>query len=321
MRKLKILSMLVITCVTFVFVGLFSSCTLLNNDEMMVVSSEYHTMFLDSNGNIWSWGMSALTGHGYTETFTGSQEKQDTVDIITANPRRLRHGRNGVRLPKFKAISAGGLFSMALDVNGDVWTWGAGEHYRWNEIPPLGHGGKEWESRPRKIEGVSGFNNITAISAGWGHSLAVDENGDIWSWGENGAFLGLGFIASQENWNFPRKITQFNSNTWYEPEPEPKFKEVSADWPHSMALDTQGNIWLWGYASNGFPVDSSVTITSLNHPIMVISSDSFVSIGTGRESNMAIDEQGQVWSWGCGRFGQLGHGGTDDECSPRRIVF
>jgi len=102
-------------------------------------------------------------------------------------------------LTRIVAVSAGEAHSMALDVNGYVHTWGDNRHGQ------LGDGTNDQRLVPVRVvgqdrnrNGIHDANegyleNIMAISAGYWHSLAIDANGTIWTWGKGSAGrLGLG---------------------------------------------------------------------------------------------------------------------------------
>ena len=97
------------------------------------------------------------------------------------------------------AVSAGEAHSMALDVDGYVYTWGDNYHGQ------LGDGTNDQRLVPVRVvgqdrnrNGIHDANegyleNIVAISAGYWHGLAIDANGTIWTWGKGSAGrLGLG---------------------------------------------------------------------------------------------------------------------------------
>jgi len=46
----------------------------------------------------------------------------------------------------------------------------------------------------------------------------------------------------------------------------------------------------------------------------------FVDITAGGLFMMALTDNGQVWSWGVGKFGRLGHGNEEDSSSPQLIA-
>ncbi|MCL2556539.1 MAG: hypothetical protein FWE03_05970 [Firmicutes bacterium] len=124
---------------------------------------------LDSQGKVWTWGIwgtshfgSGWLGHGgpsQTEYFL--RRIQGLYDIT--------------------AISTGSRHVMALDKDGNVWTWGHDLN------GSLGHGNlsNQIVSCPYMIEYVDGFNNIIAISAGGSLSVALDYYGNIWTWGDD----------------------------------------------------------------------------------------------------------------------------------------
>jgi len=74
------------------------------------------------------------------------------------------------------AISAGEGHSMALDIYGNVWTWGDNSHGQ------LGNGTDDPCTTPVKVVGLNGegyLENIVTISAGFWHCLAINANGTI----------------------------------------------------------------------------------------------------------------------------------------------
>lgn len=64
---------------------------------------------------------------------------------------------------------------VALDVNGDVYTWGDGAY------DDLGHGNKDNVYYPKKVEGLP---KIKQVAKGENHTLAVDIDGNVWGWGQ-----------------------------------------------------------------------------------------------------------------------------------------
>jgi hypothetical protein len=82
-----------------------------------------------------------------------------------------------------KAVSAGRSFSLALLESGEVRAWGT------NVEGELGDGNEEGpETCPAYCSkvptAVSSLSGVTAISAGFEHSLALLENGTVKAWGE-----------------------------------------------------------------------------------------------------------------------------------------
>lgn len=68
--------------------------------------------------------------------------------------------------------------TLALSVEGEVFSWGDGDYGK------LGHGNSSTQKYPRLI--VSGLQGkvVKCISAGYRHSAAVTEDGELYTWGE-----------------------------------------------------------------------------------------------------------------------------------------
>src|SRR5262249_34361724 len=73
-------------------------------------------------------------------------------------------------------VAAGAERSLALDVEGQLWSWGR------NDFGQLGDGTTTPAKKPVK---VAAPNRFKAIAAGALHSLALDVDGVVWAWGFN----------------------------------------------------------------------------------------------------------------------------------------
>lgn len=85
-----------------------------------------------------------------------------------------------------------------------------------------------------------------------------------------------------------------------------------ADYQHILALDSNGGVWSWGYNGYGGLGHGNVGIRSV--PTLInkkyFDNSKIVDIwavGTGSyQTSYALDENGQLWAWGYGGYGQLG---------------
>ncbi|HHV16717.1 MAG TPA: DUF1533 domain-containing protein, partial [Gelria sp.] len=85
---------------------------------------------------------------------------------------------------KVEGIAAGGAHGIALDSDGNVWTWGK------NQYGQLGNGSNIVSLVPIQVQGLSG---ITAVAGGRDNTLAMQNDQKVYAWGENsGGQLGSG---------------------------------------------------------------------------------------------------------------------------------
>ncbi|KAJ0682405.1 putative regulator of chromosome condensation 1/beta-lactamase-inhibitor protein II [Helianthus annuus] len=85
---------------------------------------------------------------------------------------------------------------------------------------------------------------------------------------------------------------------------------------HSAAL-VDGRLWIWGKGDGGrlgFGHENSVFRPTVNNNL-----DSVRSIALGGLHSVALDSRGQVFSWGYGGFGALGHSVYTRELSPKKV--
>ena len=103
-----------------------------------------------------------------------------------------------------------------------------------NDPGQLGDGTSTNRSTPVAVSGLSG---VTAVAAGWYHSLAVKDDGTVWSWGYNSdGQLGDGTTTHRST---PVAVSGLSGIT-----------AVAAGTSHSLAVTGDGTVWSWGY--NGF---------------------------------------------------------------------
>jgi alpha-tubulin suppressor-like RCC1 family protein len=125
-----------------------------------VAAGAVHALALKTDGTVWAWGENFLDQLG-----DGTKNSSDIpVQVIG--------------LSNVVAVCAGDNHSLALDANSNVWAWG------YNGARQLGDGGVEDENDTPVM--VVGLTNVIGIAAGASHSMAVDAQGGLWAWGDDG---------------------------------------------------------------------------------------------------------------------------------------
>ena len=196
---------------------------------------------------------------------------------------------------KFKSVSAGDNHSLAIDEDGNLWAFG------YNRYDQLGNNSTSDSKVPIQIKAGTKFKSI---SAGNGSSLVIDENGNCWGFGNT------------YNYFDQYRIIQIKAGT--------KFKSISAGANfnmHFFAIDEIGNLWAWGNNGSGQLGNNSSIIVDKSAPVQIKAGTKFKGISAGKQHSLAIDESGNLWTWGSNDSGQLGNNSTSSSLSPIHINF
>jgi alpha-tubulin suppressor-like RCC1 family protein len=128
--------------------------------KIINVSRGYkHTLAVDKNNEVWSWGW-----NNYGQ-------------LAAEEPKDYCYPQKVEALNDIIAVEGGHWHSLALTKEGDVWSWG---HNFYGE---LGNGNREHSEIPQKVKGIK--QPIIQIASVGYFSLGLDENGRVWSWGDN----------------------------------------------------------------------------------------------------------------------------------------
>lgn len=105
-----------------------------------------------------------------------------------------------------------------------------------------------------------------------------------------------------------------------------KVKAIACGLNVSLALDYNGYTYSWGkifypYAMNSITEKVEYKSGDVHTPKLqeTLTNEVIVNIGCGDNHYLAINDKGQVFSWGEGIYGQLGHGKLDNELYPRLV--
>ncbi|KAJ9309148.1 hypothetical protein DTO217A2_1297 [Paecilomyces variotii] len=193
-----------------------------------------HVLALGEKGTVYSWG--------------SGQQNQLGRRIVERNklnglqPRQFGLPKNIVQ------IGCGAFHSFAIHESGKVYAWGL------NSFGETGiqEGAGEDEAailHPEVVESLSG-KQITQLVGGAHHSLAVTSNGDCLVWGRvDGYQTGLKIDSLPESAVI--KDERGRPRILIEPTAVPGIKAsvVAAGSDHSLAIDTEGRAWSWGFSA------------------------------------------------------------------------
>lgn len=241
---------------------------------------EAHSLALQTNGTVWSWGSNIYGGLGNGTTTNTTIPGQVT-------------GLTGA-----KAISAGGWHSVALKNDSTVWTWG------WNTDGQLGDGTFTDKSIPTQVPGLTG---VIAIAAGTYHVLALKKDGTVWAWGDN--------ISGQIGDN-----TTIDRNTPVQVIGLTGVSNIASGRFFSLAVKSDGTVWTWGenlygQLGNGTTTDSHVPVQ-----VTGLTGISSATTATGAFHCMVVKNDNTVWAWGRNTYGNLGDGTVINSSVPVQMI-
>ena len=338
------------------------------NNVIQVAAGIAHTLALRSDGTVWAWGdnffgqLGIGTGGRDFDMLTGTHRNALPVQIPT--------------LSNITAISAGDVYSLALQNDGTVWAWG---NNSWGAIGDGTYGFNNFATTPTRVHGLT---NITYIAAGgMSHAAAVRSDGTVWTWGHNAAGeLGDGTTTDRLTpvqvpgitnavsvsvggnllWGALSGYTvavlddntalAWGGNSWgqlgYSPipgiqtSPVPVFLQdmsnvttLSAGSSHALALSADGTTWSWGSNHNGqlglgfdgTRVPNSATPDLVNcprNPDRARPAFRAVSVSAGDGHSLALKADGTVWAWGNNANGQGGMGANipQEHSGPVQVI-
>ena len=261
-----------------------------------VSAGDAYSMALASDGTVYTWG-----SNGKGRLGNGSAEDYST------EPTRAKTGD-----AEITAISAGRTYAMALSKDGTVYTWGD------NQRGQLGNGSSDNDSHPSPAK-VTSLSGITAISAGFTTSTALDSQGHAWSWGENSrGQLGDGTINDSPTPACVRDLATGQHDDRF-------YIAISAGYQHVLALDTDHDVYGWGSGTAiGHSADTNESVKGSVEVSFGSDAVNITAISAGDDGSEAIDDSGRIYTWGKKAYGQLGNGSSQEaawQISPTAIVL
>ncbi|KAN0006967.1 hypothetical protein ACTFIU_005160 [Dictyostelium citrinum] len=181
-----------------------------------------------------------------------------------------------------------------------------------------------------KLNKIENFNNnILSIVSGYEHSLVVTKDDGIYGWGRNhknqlgGRERVKDRSSEDEYYSKPIKVLKETDPIFKD------FKKICSGSDHNLLLGNDGSLYSWG---NGYfgalghgvsPNDKEniyypkkITTFTLNN-----NESRIVDIACGGYHSMFLTNDNEIYTFGYGEFGQLGHGENDtsNHYIPKRI--
>ncbi|KAK7374036.1 hypothetical protein VNO80_07460 [Phaseolus coccineus] len=263
-----------------------------------VACGENHTCAVSTSDDLFSWGdgtyNAGLLGHG--------------TDVSHWIPKKLIGPLEGLQVT---SIACGTWHSALATSNGKLFTFGDGT------FGVLGHGNRQSVAYPKEVQLLTGLKTIK-VSCGVWHTAAIVEvlfqsgsnvlSRKLFTWGDGDKYrLGHG---NKETYLQPTCVSTLI---------EYNFHQIACGHTMTVALTTSGHIFTMGNTENG----------QLGNPfadgkVPILVQDKLVGefveeVSCGSHHVAALTSRSELYTWGKGANGRLGHGDIEDRKSPTLV--
>lgn len=275
----------------------------LKNGERVIQidTSRDHNIVLTNQGRVYTWG-SNYNGQ------LGDGSNTDRIDPLLVSG-----------LPKIVSVAAGYRHSAVIDANGAVYGWGGscnatatseadllieqaksnitalGGYTSTTQADLISNHAEDCTTQastfvqsksPQKLIGLQG--KATQISAGYGHILVLNDQGDLYSAGCN-TYRQLGRAKS----------TGPDKNDLVSVDMQGKVANISAGYRHSAALLKDGSVRVWGYnGPDGKALLVASTEQKVDTPTQIKSTQTFTAIEAAHDTTFGITKDLAILGWG-----------------------
>lgn len=247
-----------------------------------------------------------MNGQAITSLGLAFPDRCEVADA-TCTPSRM------VGLDGITTLASGDRHMLVARADGSLWSSGM------NDCGQLGReGGEAYADDFKQVPGVG---SIVAVAAGMRNSMALDAKGTVFTWGSlsNPLFSSptsspaagapycpyetrewAGHRLSGERDDYPREVAGL-----------PRIRQIASYYASDLALDTEGQVWGWGFNSCGQlgvnPGKGPDRIDYyFDHPRRIEGLPRIQAIASGKRHSLALDNEGRVWAWGENSDTELG---------------
>lgn len=282
------------------------------SDIKQASAYESYSVAVTNGGDVYSWGSNQYGVLGNGEIGSGGSGGTIThKEKVT--PIRVLAGAQGggSYLSGIAQVSAGYGHVLALTESGDVYSWGNNTHGQLGIGLQQGVVGYPSQGTPVRVvggaQGGSGLSRIKQVSAGLYHSVALSDDGLVYSWGDT-QFGELGNGSTVGDLSSRNKHSPVRSNVT-------GITQISAGGYFTLAKNSDDALIVWG--SNNFgQLATGSSGGQLNSPARATSIAGVNQVAASKGPNyqwgLAVKSSGEVYGWGNGKYGQLGRGYTYD---------
>uniref|UniRef100_H3B6S5 Retinitis pigmentosa GTPase regulator n=1 Tax=Latimeria chalumnae TaxID=7897 RepID=H3B6S5_LATCH len=198
-------------------------------------------------------------------------------------------------------ISCGDEHTALVTGNGKLYMFGS------NNWGQLGLGTKTTVNKPTCVKALKS-EKVKLVACGRSHTLTYTVDGKLFMWGDNSeGQIGLG---EKSNVCVPHLVDIRKQISW-----------VSCGYYHSALVTAGGELYTFGESENGKLGLPSEKLENTRVPKRVPEiSGKVILVACGGGHTVALTEDHNLYTFGLGQFGQLGHGTLIFESHKPKVV-
>ena len=200
------------------------------------------------------------------------------------------------KLPKIKLISCGLYFTFCVDYEGLVWSFGA------NNFGQLGTGNKTNFNVPQKLQDIP---PVLSVSCGESHTLMITNDENLWSCGGND----FGQLCHGDT----ERRSKLQKTSF------PDISKISAGKHHSLFQNNKREIFSCGFNEHGECGLGHFDSLQITPSLILNAPSNIVEFVCGYCQSLFLDSEGNVFSFGDNKFGQLGLGHNTNQNELNKI--
>ena len=256
-----------------------------------------HSIAVTEAGDVYSWGSSdhGQLGHG-DERDSATPKLIKSLVLVKALQSRV-----------MRSVVCGLRASFAVTDSGQLYHWGAVNLS--NDADNNGSGGTECLLRPTLMTRLY-QENIRQVSCVGEHTAAVAHSGKLYTWGlgKDGR-LGHGDFGNRAHPEVVRTLL------------DEVVIAASCGNSHTAALTDDGTLFTWGKGSDGQLGHGGRDDSHLPRVVEVLWRQGIVQVVCGFWHTLCVLGSGELYAWGWGEGGQLGHGARTSALYPHKLVL
>ncbi|XP_053983627.1 RCC1-like G exchanging factor-like protein [Hylaeus volcanicus] len=226
------------------------------------------------------------------------------------NKSRVVHHIPDIKGNKIKAVSAGQDHSILLTESGEVYTFG------WGADGQTGLAHYRNEYKPSLVKGDLAGQYITKVACVADCVLALSDKGKVFGWG-NSEYGQLLANSDNHQVNIATEIGALQTVG--------HITDIASGGCFCMVLNNTGDVYVWGYGILGFGPEVTFVAKPTQIPSILFGKNAYerntkvVKIFCGMSHLAALTNTGDLYMWGCNKFGALGLGDAKDQYFPLKV--